>query len=599
MRISAERHKTLQRYAFVTQEDVKFIELLAQRVRRLDPSKRAKEEHDVLAKLSKSKPNSTDPRSQYVFDGAWIEFYKEYLNTGGSKLSNLPPSIDNRPIEDKIKAGDLKKDDYYTVNENVARLLFLVYGGGPVMTLHNIEELKRLQESRSQDTLMTPMKLLQDPKSSSTDLKSVNSHISSDSHSSTLYSRPKKTKSSLERRYANPKGWIPAANDILEDSGSIYNCRHRGDSPVGSMDEEEQSVRDRRRNSLSNNRDKSPSNPVGDAQTIKSLEKDTLKGTSSTTTSEAHKSLLLDFIEKSKVIVRNVGIDFPKETKLLIHKKVTSIVLDPGAHKDPAQEDVLAAKYSPLKQHLFKLKLNALENNLVYCYVNSVLQFLFSIPELMVYFTMKNNPLLKGNNTCEEFHKIAEQYNTCDRKVLNATALLNCFKKKLEVHNQQDVDEFLRLLIEQLHQELKGNSKKRAPPPQISNSKTVWQQYCTQEDSVMTYLFTGEIKRKTVCHNCLFESDIRETFDILSLSLSKENTYLEEVIDSNFDPELIDSGYQCSNCKKKAPATSKLFLTKLPRYLVIQLKRFLMFPTACKNSQTIKYGNHDKLSLRK
>jgi ubiquitin carboxyl-terminal hydrolase 8 len=177
--------------------------------------------------------------------------------------------------------------------------------------------------------------------------------------------------------------------------------------------------------------------------------------------------------------------------------------------------------------------------------------------------------------------------------------LLNCFKKKLEVHNQQDVDELLRLLIEQLHQELKGNTKKKISAQPISNSKLVWQSYCVQEDSVITYLFTGEIKRKTVCHNCLFESDIRETFDILSLSISKENSILEQVVDSNFDPELIENGYQCSQCKKKAPATSKLFVTKLPRYLVIQLKRFLMFPTACKNSQPIKYGNLNRLNLRK
>jgi ubiquitin C-terminal hydrolase len=561
--------------------------------------KRAKEEHDMLAKLSKSKDNATDPRTSYVFDAAWIDSYKEFLNSGGSKMSNVPKQVDNRPIVEKIKQASLKKDDYYTVNENVARLLYLIYGGGPVMTVQNTEEMKRESDSKTNDTLLTPSKDSKEQREGDTDVKSRKSRESMDSTLSSFYNRPKKTKSSLERRYANLKGWIPEPKDILEDSATIYNCKHRGDSPVGSMDEEEQSLRERRFKSQNKLEIMQPSNITADVVTIKSLGKDTGKGTASTNHSDSHKASLLEHISHSRVVLRNGNIDFQKEDKNHIHKKVIQIISDPSFHKDQEQMDVLCQKYAPLRQKQIKQNLNALENTLVYCYMNSVLQFLFTIPELMVYFTMKDDSLFKGKTTCEEFHKIANQYQTADHKVLDATSLLNCFKKKLEVHNQQDVDELLRLLIEQLHQELKGNTKKKISAQPISNSKLVWQSYCVQEDSVITYLFTGEIKRKTVCHNCLFESDIRETFDILSLSISKENSILEQVVDSNFDPELIENGYQCSQCKKKAPATSKLFVTKLPRYLVIQLKRFLMFPTACKNSQPIKYGNLNRLNLRK
>jgi ubiquitin C-terminal hydrolase len=581
------------------QDNAKFIELLAQRIKRLEPTKRAKEEHDMLAKLSGNKGNANDPKSQYVFDVSWIDYYKMYLNSGGSKLNNIPKPIDNRPIEEKIRQGNLKKDDYYTVNENVARLLYLIYGGGPVMTVQNTEEMKRDTESRSNDTFLTPSKLFREPREGDEDLKSRNTRSSMESSISALYNRTKKTKSSLERRYANYKGWIPVPKDILEDSSTIYNCKHRGDSPVGSMDEEEASLRVKARTAYKKHSDVSPPRSIGELETIKSIGMNTQKGTLSTAPSEINKVTLLEYIEKAKMVSRTGAIDFQRDIKQYIHKKVVQIISDPTFNKDQEQEDVLLMKYSQLKQHLAKQKLNALENSLVYCYVNSVLQFLFTIPELMAFFSPKNSSLFKGKSTCEEFLKIAEQYQSADQKIFNASGLLNCFKKKMEVHNQQDVDELLRLLIDQLHQELKSGSKKKPPIQKISNSKLVWQSYCQQEDSVITYLFTGEIKRKTVCLHCLFESDIRETFDILSLSLVRENSLLEEVIDSNFDPELIDSGYQCSNCKKKAPATSKLFMTKLPRYLIIQLKRFLMFPSACKNGQPIKYGNSNQLDLRK
>lgn len=468
------------------------------------------------------------------------------------------------------------------------------------MTVQNTEEMKRDLETKSNDTFLTPSKVFRDHDRVSEDNKSSSkTRNSMESTVSNLYIRSKKTKSSLERKYANAKGWIPVSKDILEDSSTIYNCKHRGDSPVGPMDEEEQSIRSRRAASNKKQLEVQPSRSIGEVETIKSSGKDTLKGALSTANSETNKSSLLEFIEKSKLTSKSGVIDFHKDDKQYVHKKVVQIISDPSFHKDPEQEDYLLAKYSQLKEYAPSQKLNALENTLVYCYVNSVLQFLFTIPELMAYFSSQMASLFKAKVTCEEFYKIATQYQSDDHKVLNASALLNCFKKKLEVHNQQDVDELLRLLIEQLHQELKGGLKKKGTTQPISNSKLVWQSYCQQEDSVITYLFTGEIKRKTICLNCLFESDIRETFDILSLSLSRDNSILEEVIDSNFDPELIDSGYQCSGCKKKAPATSKLFITKLPRYLIIQLKRFSMFPSACKNSQTIKYGNQNHLNLKK
>lgn len=533
---------------------------------------------------------------QYAFDAAWIEDYQDYVYCRKDKSVVLPTTIDNTPIEDKIKNSNLKTDDFYTVNENIARLLYLLYGGGPVITMKNIEEMKKHEENKAKSYLLTPQKYKSSYfKDHDSDLKSAgSSRVSTESNLSSLYSRSKKTKSSLEKRYANPKGWVPVSKSDLEDTSSIYSCKHRGDSPVAPMDEEERNIQSSRQGtivSLTRSQQKS------EGEAGKSVtEKGTTKASSTDSVAKSIKTSLLKIVDKSKITMKGGNIEFTKESKQSIHKKIIELIIEKSNHIDPVQEDVLIAKYNPLRKPKLVQKLNAFENTHVYCYVNSLLQMLFTIREMMVYFTMVSDTHYSNRKTCQEFHKVAHNYQTSDNKLLDATGLLSCFKAKMEVNNQQDADELLRMLIDQLHQELKVVQKVKVPNALINN-KLAWQFYCQAEDSVITCLFTGETKRKTVCMNCLHDSEIRETFDILSLSISKENKTIEDAIESNFGAELIDSGYQCSSCRKKAPATSKLFFTKLPRYLIIQMKRFLMFPKACKNSQVLKYQGGSKLDL--
>jgi ubiquitin C-terminal hydrolase len=560
----------------------------------MDFTKRVKEERNTLKKLM-LQGNSGD---QYAFDAKWIEIYQDYVYCRKGTSTEKPPVIDNRPIEEKIRRNCLKTDDFYTVNENIARLLYLLYGGGPIITLKNIEELKRDQELTKQSCLLSPSKphstYCKEPE---TDLKSSGtSGYSLETNLSASYSRPIKTKSSIERRYGNAEGWVTHSKGNLEDSSSMYSCKHRGDSPVAPMDEEEMSIKQR----LSKSQVAKLTSVLNSEHgtTHSTTDKDTAKALSTAASTDKYKLMLLQFIEKSKIQGKSNSIDFQREAKLQIHKKVVEMLTDPANHSDPLQEDPLESKYGHLSKHQLEQKCNAFENTHVYCYLNSLLQMLFTINELMAYFTKVSEESFRGKSTLDEFRKITQEYQSSDHKLLDAISFLKCFKSKIDVDKQQDADELLRILLDQIHKELKIPSKQKNLSA-YQNPKLTWQAFCQKEDSFITYLFTGETKRKTVCLNCMHDSEVRETFDILSLSISKDNTTLSQVLDSNFDPELIESGYQCSNCKKNAPATSKIFFTKLPKFLIIQLKRFLMFPKACKNDQAIKYDDNDRLALKK
>ena len=115
-----------------------------------------------------------------------------------------------------------------------------------------------------------------------------------------------------------------------------------------------------------------------------------------------------------------------------------------------------------------------------------------------------------------------------------------------------------------------------------ASSGPQWQSYCAQEDSILTYLFSGQLKRRTICFACQHISEYHEPFDILPLASGDKNQTLDDVLQLNFQPELIDEAFYCSACNKKVPAASKIVLSQLPPYLIVQLKRFQTFPKASK-----------------
>lgn len=60
-----------------------------------------------------------------------------------------------------------------------------------------------------------------------------------------------------------------------------------------------------------------------------------------------------------------------------------------------------------------------------------------------------------------------------------------------------------------------------------------------------------------------------------------DNFFVEE--------KLATDDYKCEKCKRKTRATKILSVGKTPKYLVIHLKRFKMFPRKTKISNSIDY----------
>ena len=540
--------------------------------------------------MKEGNKSSTDKKNLYVFDAAWIIRYKEYLATHKVIYPVLPGRIDNRDLEKKALLNTVQENDYFSVSEDTAKFILMLYGGGPVMTQYNLHEIA---ENYSQQKARSVTKNVLSPnKNLIADDLTTNQSMSILSDTSTYYNRPKKTKSALEQRYANPGGWVQEANHhLLDDSSTIYNCKHPGDLPAF-MDDEDSS-----NNHMCEVKQKPHSGLLSVAESAKPEATSCDVSIMSEAAGNMFKEALQKYIDKNKHFGKHNHVDFSKQAKLFIHLKLRETLEENNSSPVIQEPDPLATVYIFPGLAEMDQKCNSMENQMYFCYLNSVLQFLFSVKEMVYYFHKDPEARIQNTRTCREFKKVVDEYQTQQLRRLDATPFLECFRSKLQVNLQQDVDELLRLTLDQLQQELKPQKKR--PGAIMVGTKSAWLSYCVHEKSILTYLFTGETKRKTICFNCQHASEITETFDILSLSLGTDDKVIEDVFASNFASELIEEGFQCSACKRLSPATSKLLLTRMPRYLIIQLKRFSLFPKPCKVTQEIGYRDKDSLDLHK
>lgn len=79
---------------------------------------------------------------------------------------------------------------------------------------------------------------------------------------------------------------------------------------------------------------------------------------------------------------------------------------------------------------------------------------------------------------------------------------------------------------------------------------------------------------KVCCSKCNSESIAFDIFNDLQLSFTKGECELLSMIEQFLKEEVLADDYFCSNCKQPRQSRRKLSLFRLPRVLVLQLKRF-------------------------
>ncbi|KAH3766635.1 peptidase C19 family protein [Pelomyxa schiedti] len=168
------------------------------------------------------------------------------------------------------------------------------------------------------------------------------------------------------------------------------------------------------------------------------------------------------------------------------------------------------------------------------CYVSSAIQCLSNAVPLREFFLSEewktkisiSNPLGSHGGICEEWSLI--QKAIWD-PVTISMAPVDFFHQILCVgqflgEGQQDVHEFLALVLDLLHEDLNTPKAKSCNRPAQSTSEdnTAWSEHTAQNCSKIVELFHGQLRSCVACPSCRCEGVTYEPFTILSVPLPPE-----------------------------------------------------------------------------
>lgn len=104
-----------------------------------------------------------------------------------------------------------------------------------------------------------------------------------------------------------------------------------------------------------------------------------------------------------------------------------------------------------------------------------------------------------------------------------------------------------------------------------------WLKYLSENDTIITYLFVGQVSSRLKCRICHTLSVNYEAFSILSLPIPNVVTCnIMECFRQFFEEQQLDppNQWNCVKCGIKTPSAQKITLIKMPTILIIQLARF-------------------------
>ncbi|KAM9318391.1 ubiquitin carboxyl-terminal hydrolase 2a isoform 2-T2 [Pholidichthys leucotaenia] len=252
------------------------------------------------------------------------------------------------------------------------------------------------------------------------------------------------------------------------------------------------------------------------------------------------------------------------------------------------------------------------------CFMNSILQCLSNTHSLRDYCLHNSHRRDLNNNSrtntalMEEFAKLIQtMWTSSSSEAVSPSEFktqIQRYAPRFVGYNQQDAQEFLRFLLDGLHNEVnrvtvrpRGAVEDFDHLPDEEKGKKMWNKYLEREDSKIVDLFVGQLKSSLTCSHCGFCSTVFDPFWDLSLPITKgygEVSLMdcmrlftkEDVLDGDEKPT-------CYRCKARRRCTKKFTIQKFPKILVLHLKRFSEARRTSKLSTFVNFPMKD-LDLR-
>ncbi|KAK9506724.1 hypothetical protein O3M35_008606 [Rhynocoris fuscipes] len=242
------------------------------------------------------------------------------------------------------------------------------------------------------------------------------------------------------------------------------------------------------------------------------------------------------------------------------------------------------------------------------CFLNSVVQCLSNTRILKDYLIRKDYQSDLRNSESrgaliKSFSDVITELWSGEGKIVNPSVFksqVQRYAPRFMGYNQQDAQEFLRYLLEGLHDDINRVHVKPKNLPEIDDdlndsmkSSESWKQYLRCDNSRIVDLFVGQLKSTLQCTACGHSSTTFEVFWDLSLPLPSRSgsLRLSQCLDHFTKEEVLDGDEMptCSRCKTRRRCTKRFSIQRFPKILVLHLKRFSPSERYRKLSATVEF----------
>ena len=231
------------------------------------------------------------------------------------------------------------------------------------------------------------------------------------------------------------------------------------------------------------------------------------------------------------------------------------------------------------------------------CYLNSAIQALRHSTLLTDYLCSSawlthRHPERKGYNLTGETAALLTTMKTARDTIVPSKfarefiSFAHTFNEDIVYGAQADAAEAIQILLDGLHtqqsREVSMTIRGAAKTPETAEymrSLESWATFFRKEYSTIVDSFYGQTQTRIICTDCNETSTRYEPWSVLKLPIPGADKVgapapnLQQCIAAAFATETLDD-YTCDKCKKRGVARIEHRISRLPRNLIISLKRF-------------------------